>query len=172
MEEQSSISGRDKPAGIGDQPEHVPPFARTLPYRPGKRMMVRENETEGDVARGGASLQRVVDAEQSGVARALIGGGKRCPTGRDAIAAHHPLQAGSGCEPQGASRIARDCEGRDRPGRRKAHAQAKPCSAMRGDDMAFLVGGDFNEGLGTERKRDRLSWILGLYDHDVRRGGW
>lgn len=75
MEEQPSISGRDKPAGIGDQPECLPPFARTLPYRPGKRMMVRENETEGDVTRGGASLQRVMDAEQSGVAHALIGAG-------------------------------------------------------------------------------------------------
>lgn len=171
MEEQPSISGGDKPASIGDQPECLPPFARTLPYRPGKRMMVRENETEGDVARGGASLQRVMDAEQSGVAHALIGGGKRCPTGRDAIAAHHPLQAGSGGEPQDASCIAGDRVGRDGPRRRKAHANAKPCGAVRGDDMPFLAGGDLNQRFGSRWKGERLSWILGLDDHDVRRGG-
>lgn len=75
MKQQSLVSGPDKAAGISDQPEHMPPFARTLPYRPGKRMVVRENETEGDVARGGASLQRVKDTKQPGVTQALIGGG-------------------------------------------------------------------------------------------------
>jgi len=124
MEEQPSISGPDKAASIGDQPEYLPPFARTLPYRPGKRMMVRENETEGDVARGGASLQRVMDAEQPGVANALIGGGTRGPVGGDTVAARHPLQVGSGGEPQSARRIAGDHVGRDEPRRRKAHAQA------------------------------------------------
>lgn len=171
MEEQPSISGRDKPAGIGDQPEHVPPFARTLPYRPGKRAMVRKNEAEGEVARRGASLQRVVDAEQPGVARALIGGGKRGPVGPDAVAARQPLQAESGGDPQSAGGIAWDRVGRDGPGWRMAHAQAKPCGPVRGDDMPFLAGGDVNERLGAGRKRERLSWILGLDDYDVRRGG-
>lgn len=171
MEEQSSISGGDKAAGIGDQPEHVPPFARTLPYRSCKRAMVREDEAEGEVARRGASLQRIMDAKQPGVANALIGGGKRCPTGRDAIAAHHPLQVGSGGEPQGASRIAGDRVGRDGQGWRMAHAQAKPCGAVRGDDMPFLAGGDVNQRFGSRWKRQRLSWILGLADHDVRRHG-
>lgn len=108
MEQQPSISGRDKAAGISDQPEHVPPFARTLPYRSCKRAMVREDEAEGEVAHRGASLQRVMDAKQPSVARALIGGGKRCPVGRDAVAARHPLQVGSGGEPQSAGGIAGD----------------------------------------------------------------
>lgn len=113
MEQQPPVSGRDKAAGISDQPEHVPPFARTLPYRSCKRAMVRKDEAEGEVARGGASLQCVVDAEQPGVARALIGGGTRCPIDRDAIAAHHPLQVGSGGEPQSAGGIAGDRVGRE-----------------------------------------------------------
>lgn len=171
MEEQPSISGPDKAAGIGDQPEHVPPFARTLPYRSCKRAMVRKDEAEGEVARRGASLQRVMDAEQSGVARALIGGGKRCPADRDAITAHHPLQAGSGGEPQDASCIAGDRVGRDGPGWRMAHAQAKPCGAVCGNDMPFLAGGDVNQRIGSRWKGERLSWILGFDDHDVRRGG-
>ena len=144
MEKQSSVSGPDKAASISDQPEHLPPFARTFPYRPGKRSMVGKDEAEGEVAHRGVSLQRVMDAKQPGVANALIGGGKRGPTGRDAIAAHHPLQAGSGSEPQDASCIAGDRVGRDGSGWRMAHAQAKPCGAVRGDDMPFLAGGDVN----------------------------
>lgn len=171
MEQQSSVSGRDKAAGIGDQPEHVPPFARAFPYRSCKRAMVREDEAEGEVARRGASLQRVMDAKQPGVANALIGGGTRGPVGCDAVAACHPLQAGSGGEPQGASCIARDRVGWDKPRRHKAHAQAKPCGAVRGDDMPFPAGGDVNQRFGAGWKGERLFWILGLDDHDVRRGG-
>lgn len=52
-----------------------------------------------------------------------------------------------------------------------AHAQAKPCGPVRGDDMPFLTGGDINERFRSIWKRERLSWILGLDDHDVRRGG-
>ena len=113
MEEQPSISGPDKAAGIGDQPEHVPPFARTLPYRPGKRPMVGKNQAEGEVARRGASLQRVMDAKQPSVTHALIGGGKRGPVGPDAVAARHPLQAESRGEPQSAGGIAGDRVGRE-----------------------------------------------------------
>lgn len=171
MEEQPSISGPDKAAGIGDQPEHVPPFARTLPYRSCKRAMVREDETEGEVARRGASFQRVMDAKQPSVARALIGGGKHGPVGPDAVAVRHPLQAGSGGESQGASCIAGDRIGRNGPRRGMAHAQAKPCGAVRGDDMPFLAGGYLNQRFGSRWKDERLYWILGLDDHDVRRGG-
>ncbi len=51
-----------------------------------------------------------------------------------------------------------------------AHAQAQPCGAVCGDDMPFLAGGDLNQRFGSGRKGERLSWILGLDDHDVRRG--
>ena len=146
------------------------PFARALPFSALERAMIGKDDAEGEVARGGASLQRVMNAEQPGVAPALIGGGKHSPVGRDAVAARHPLQAGSGGEPQGASCIAGDRVGRDGPRRRKAHAQAKPCGAVCGDDMPFLAGGDLNERLGAGRKRDRSSRILRLDDHDIRRG--
>lgn len=113
MEQQPPVSGRDKAAGIGDQPEYLPPFARALPGRPCKRTMVGENQAKGEVARRGASLQRVMDAKQPDVTRALIEGGKRCPVGPNAVAARHPLQAESGGEPQSASRIAGDRVGRE-----------------------------------------------------------
>lgn len=131
--------------------------------------MVGKDEAEGEVARRGAGLQRVMDAKQPGVANALIGGGKRCPTSRDAIAARHPLQVGSGVEPQSAGGIAGDRVGRDGPQRRMAHTQAKPCGAVCGNDMPFLADGDFNQQFGSGRKWERLSWILGLDDHHVRR---
>lgn len=133
--------------------------------------MVGQDEAEGEIARRGASLQRVMDGEELNEADALIGCGKRCPTDRDAIAAHHPLQAGSGGEPQDASCIAGDRVGRDGPGWRMAHAQAKPCGAVRGDDMPFIAVGDVNQRFGSRWKGERVSWILGLDDHDVRRGG-
>lgn len=76
VKEQFAISDRNQAAGIGDQPEHMPPLARSLPYRPGKRAMTAEHEAKGEIARRGASLQRVMDFQQLGVAIALIVGRK------------------------------------------------------------------------------------------------
>lgn len=76
VKEQFAISDRNQAAGIGDQPEHVPPFARSLPYRPSKRTMAAKDQAEGEIARGGASLQRVMDFQELGIAIALIAGRK------------------------------------------------------------------------------------------------
>lgn len=56
VKEQFAISDRYQTAGIGDQPEHMSPLARSLPYRPGKRAMTPEDQAEREIARGGASL--------------------------------------------------------------------------------------------------------------------
>nr|ART41062.1 L370 [uncultured bacterium] len=50
MNEQFAISDRDEAAGFGDQPEYVSPFARSFPYRPGKRAMAPKDKAEGEVA--------------------------------------------------------------------------------------------------------------------------
>lgn len=110
VKEQFAIPNRDQAAGIGDQPENVSPFARSLPYRPGKRAMAAKDQAEGKVPRGGASLERVMDSQELGVAIALIAGWKCGQFGCNAAAARHPLKAGDCGEAQGARRIARDRE--------------------------------------------------------------
>lgn len=63
--------------------------------------MTSEHEAEGDVARSGTSLQRVMDSQELGVAIALEAGRKCGQFGCNAAAVRHPLKAGSCGEPQG-----------------------------------------------------------------------
>ena len=106
MNEQFAISDCDEAAGIGDQPEHVPSFARTLPCRSDKRAMTSKDEAEGEVARGGTSLQRVMESQKLGKTRTLISGGERGPVDCKPVSARGPLQACSSGEPKPAHRIA------------------------------------------------------------------
>lgn len=172
MKEQFAISNRDQPAGIGDESEHVPPFARSLPYRPGKRAMAAEDQAEREVTRGGASLQRVMDFQELGIAIALISGRKCGQSGGKAAAARHPLKAGSCGEAQRAGWITRDRECRNVEKRRMAHAQAQPGGAMRNDKMVLFVGSRFDQRLRAGRKRYRPVQIRGFDNHHIGRGLW
>ena len=140
MKEQRAIAGRDQAVCGCDQPEHMPLLARTLPYRSGKRAMAAKDESEGEVARGGASLQRVMDSQELGVAIALKAGRKCGQFGCNAAAVRHPLKAGSCGEPQGTGWIARDRECRNMKKRRMAHAQAQSCGAMGDNEVALRLG--------------------------------
>lgn len=144
MKEQFAISDCNQVAAIGDEPEYVPPFARSLPYRSGKRAMAAEDQAEREIARGGASLQRVMETQELGVAIALIAGRKCGQFGCNAAAARHSLKAGSCGEPQSADRIARDRECRNLEKRRMAHAQAQPGGAMRDDEMVLCIRSGFD----------------------------
>jgi len=123
------------------------PFARPLPHRPCKLAVVREDYAEGEVARGGASLQRVMDREKLGETEAPVDRGNCGAVDGWAAAVRHPLQTGSGGEPQGICCIALGHDRRDRTARRMAHTKAQPSVAMRDDDVALGVGCGLDERL-------------------------
>lgn len=170
VNEQFAISDCDEAAGIGDQPEHVPSFARTLPCRSDKRTMTPKDEAEGEVARGGASLQRVMESQKLGKARTLISGGERGPVDCKPVPARGPLQACSGGEPKRAHRIAGYRKRWDWSARRMAHAQAQPCGAMGDDDVAVSARRDFDQRLRSGRERNRAFRVGGFEDHHIGRG--
>jgi hypothetical protein len=169
VKEQLAISTCNEAAGLGDQAQDVPSFARPLPHRPCKRAVVREDETEGEVARGGTGLKRVMDREELGDAPPPVDRGICRAVDGWASALRHPLQTGCSSEPQGICCIALDHDRWDRTARRMAHAKAEPSGAVRDDDMAFGVGSGFSQRLRTERKRYGIYRIGGFKDDDVRR---
>lgn len=63
MPEQLTVSAIYHAARFGDQPEHVPPFARSLPYRPDKRAMAPKDKAKGEVVRGCTRIEPIVNAK-------------------------------------------------------------------------------------------------------------
>lgn len=84
----------------------MPAFARSFPVGPGKRAMVRKDEAEGEVARGGSGLQRVVKAKELDEAKPLVAGRQGGAIKAKATAARRLLEAGSSGKPQGAVGVA------------------------------------------------------------------
>lgn len=101
------------------------PFARALPFSALERAMIGKDDAEGEVARGGPGLQRVMQREEPNPPAALVGRWHSRTVDVPAFALRHPLEAGSSGEPQGAAGVAGDREGRDGQALHLVHAQAQ-----------------------------------------------
>lgn len=89
------------------------PLSGALPLSTFEWPVIGEHDAEGEVARGGSCLQRVMQCEELDPSGALVGG-RLCRTADvRALALRHPLEAGSSGEPQGAAEVAGDREGRN-----------------------------------------------------------
>ena len=66
MAKQLAVSAVSQAARICNQSESVSAFSRTLPSRAEQRVLPRENEAEGEIARASAGVKRVMYAQQQG----------------------------------------------------------------------------------------------------------
>lgn len=125
MKEKCPVSASDETARGGCQAQNVTPFPGTLPFSTPERTVTRKDDAEGEIARGGPGLQRVIQCEELNPSGALVGGWHCRVVNRAALALGHPLKSGSSGEPQGAAGVAGDREGRDGQARHLVHAQAQ-----------------------------------------------
>lgn len=167
MAQELAVSAIQKAAGFGNQPEHMSAFTRSLPVRPGKRVMIWHDQAECDIARRCAGIKRIAEGKQLSEARALVAGRHYGPVGRDAAAARGPLKAGSSGEACRAAGIAIYDQATDFPGRCRAEAKAKSRRAVRHNKMVIGIDDGFRQGLTVRRKPDRCGRIWCFHDDHV-----
>lgn len=167
MAEQLAITVVHQSTGFSDQAERMATLIRAFPCCAGERAIAREDEAEGEVARGGAGLQCVVKGKELGQAQSLVVGRQNCTIKAQAVAAYYLFQAGGCGKPQSATVITsnRDCGfGRER---RMTNAKAVPGSAMCEYDMTLGINGCFYDQLTAWWRRDRMRRVGSLKDDDV-----
>lgn len=125
VKEQAAISASDEMARSRCQAQDMASFARALPFSAFERSMAWKDDAEGEVARGGPGLQRIMQCEELDPTGALVSRWLCRPINCAALALRDPLEAGSSGEPQGAVGIAGDRKGRDGQARHLVHAQAQ-----------------------------------------------
>ena len=150
--EQLAVSAVHHAARFGDQPEHVPPFARSLPDRTDKRAMAPKDKAKGEVARGGTSLQRIVNLQELGMARALVSGRHEFPIRHQTVAVYRPVEAGRSGKPDGCTLIMEDNQTFGTHGWHGAQAKAKPSNSLCDDHVVFAIGNCFRQWLTVGRK--------------------
>ena len=125
VKEQAAISASDDTARGGYEAQNVTPFSGAFPFSAFERAVVGKDDAEGEVARRGTGLQRVMQCEKLEPPGALVDGWQCRAIDIQAVALRHPLEAGSSGEPQGAAGVTGDREGRDGRARHLVHAQAQ-----------------------------------------------
>lgn len=131
--------------------------------------MAREDEAESDVALIRTYIKRIVDRKQLNEPGPPIGGRRGCPIRAKTKPACHPLEAGSGSEPDSCALVAQDHETIRAAQRSGAQAKAQPSDALGGDQVMLLAVAMVGKRLKARRKRDR-GYVCGFdYDH-VGRG--
>jgi len=162
-----AVSAIHKAAGFGNQPEHVSAFTRSLPVRPGKRVMIWHDQGECDIVRRCAGIKRIAEGKQLSEARPLVAGRHCGPVGCDAAAARGLLKAGSSGEACRAAGIAVYDQATAFPRRCRAEAKAKPRRAVRHDKMVIGIDDGFSQGLTVRWKPDRFGRIWCFHDDHV-----
>ena len=152
MAQQLAVSAAYHTARIGDQPEHVPPFARPLPYCPDERAMAPKDKAKGEVARGGTSPQRIVDLQELDVPRTLVSGRHGYPIRHQAVAVRRPVEAGRSGKPYGCALIMENNQTFGPHGWHGAQAKAKPSNSQCDDHVVFAIGNCFRQCFKVGRK--------------------
>ena len=130
----------------------MPPFARSFPYRPNKRAMSPKDKAKGEVARGGTSLQRIVDSQELDMARTLVSGRHGYPIRHKTVAVCRPIKAGRSGKADGCTLIMEDNQTFGAHGWHGAQAKAKPSNSPSEDHVVFAIGNCFRQGLKVGRK--------------------
>jgi hypothetical protein len=142
--------------------------------------VAREDEAESDVALICTGIKRIVDRKQLSEPGPPIAGRRGCPVRANAKPACHPLEAGSGSEPDSCALVAQDHETVWAARRSGAQAKAQPSRVLGYDEMVFvpiaMIGERFKAGWKGGRGyiccRDHDHVGRGLGRPQRRTGAW
>ena len=107
--------------------------------------MARENEAKGEVARGGPSLQRIVNLQELGMARALVSGRHGYPIRHQTVAVYRPIKAGRSGKPDGCTLIMEDNQTFGAHEWHGAQAKPKSSNSQCDDHVVFAIGNCFRQ---------------------------
>ncbi len=169
VKEQATITASDETARSGRQAQDMTPFAGALPFCAFERLVARKDDAEGEVARGGSHLKRIMQCEELDPSGALVGGWQCRAIDARAFAQRRPLEAGSSGKPQCTSGVAGNGQGRDGQVRLTTDTQAQPCGSDGYHAMAVSAARIFCQWFRSFRQRDRTCRVCGLDCHDIRR---
>lgn len=167
MKEELTIAVGHKASGLSDQPQDLPPFVRPFPDRTGKRAVIWHEEAEGDIPRGSARLQRIVNGEELDETVPLVVGRHKDGVERVAVPARHTLQAGSSDEAQPTVRITGNRKGRNGEAGRETQAQAQPGLALPVNPMALGAARNLRHQFGIGWQPKRVIGIGDVNDHHI-----
>ena len=114
--------------------------------------MAPKDKAKGEVARGGTSLQRIVNLQELGMARALVSGRHEYPIRHQTVAVYRPVEAGRSGKPDGCTLIMEDNQTFGTHGWHGAQAKAKPSNSLCDDHVVFAIGNCFRQWLTVGRK--------------------
>ena len=123
----------------------MPPFARSFPYRPNKRAMSPKDKAKGEVARGGTSLQRIVDSQELDMARTLVSGRHGYPIRHKTVAVCRPIKAGRSGKADGCALIMEDNQTFGAHEWHGAQAKPKSSNSQCDDHVVFAIGNCFRQ---------------------------
>ncbi len=114
--------------------------------------MATKDKAKCEVARGGTSLQRIVDLQELGMARTLVSGRHGYPIRHKTVAVYGPVEAGRGGKPDGCTLIMEDNQTFGAHGWHGAQAKPKPSRSLCDDHVVFAFRNCFRQGLKVGRK--------------------
>jgi hypothetical protein len=114
--------------------------------------MSPKDKAKGEVARGGTSLQRIVDSQELDIARTLVSGRHGYPIWYKTVAACRPVEAGRSGKPDGCTLIMENDQTLWAHGWHGAQAKAKPSNSQCDDHVVFAIGNCFRQCLKVRRK--------------------
>jgi hypothetical protein len=101
--------------------------------------MSPKDKAKGEVARGGTSLQRIVDSQKLDMASTLVSGRHGYPIRHKTVAVCRPIKAGRSGKPDGCTLIMEDNQTFGAHGWHGAQAKAKASYSQCDDHVVFAI---------------------------------